>query len=521
MKRVRFFMLSVLVFLLLRPCPTVYGDEIIRGRDAQGRRTETDNNGTWGKTVTTYDSETGFEVYRQWFSSEGTLLKETFTNLQTGEVRQISYYDFATYKTGRWETTEIDQRVLDAMQRRKGALERLKEKPPQDEWDFLPDFVPGVSVYENLPENKLNAPAASQIPDQPSAPQVLDQPRKKVFGSFGNSNQKSQDSTSVQDSNPKANPSQNGGEMPLADPEPLTGDSQDSAPKVPDKGPDFSNFFGSFNEPEPKEIDQNQYGDQVVFDPQTSQTSVINSSTGAITTFHVQRGYFSNAGGGTQAVTTLNGQLVHEDHYDRLGNLTSSTSVDPRMGIRTITDFHRDGTQTVRRTDADGRPLLQKASATDPNTGVTTTAQGNADGTKTVTKTDKDGNVIDQTTRGRSDSNVMIEGSATDPKTGITRTGKKLKDGTTQITITDKNGKVIGTEKRDASGKLMSQAQGADHFSQFDAMSGNPMGQLASTSFTPTAGLDGVQSRSLAFGAGVIGGSTQSDSSPKAECEHS
>lgn len=479
---------------------------VTEGQDEFGRRTETIQLPNGGTEVHTYDRETGVELFsKTYHGSSGKddifpkVKSESYVNQETGERTVITYNDPFDHSKGQTERKYIDSRVLGQIREKERAeqdrlryeweLEQIKKgqfmtpKKPQprtDEWDFLPDYEPGMILKDKKSDSDQNS---------------------------------SQTEEPVKDA------------MPLADPEPLTGDDRDSAPKVPDKGPDFSNFFGSFKEPEPKEIDYNKYGDQVVFDPGTVQTSVINSSTGAITNFRERRGgYFRNAGGGTLATTTLNGNVIHEDSYDRLGNLVSSTSIDPRTGIRTITDFYRDGTQTVRRTDAEGKPLLQKASTTDPDTGVTTTAQGNADGTRTVTKTDEDGNVIDQTTQGRIDSNVMIEGSTTDPKTGITRTGKKLKDGTTTITITDKSGKVIGTETRDASGKLMnqvSQAERSPSFGEFDAFRGSPMGQLAGAS-TPTAVLEGAQGgRNIAFGAGVMGGSSQSDSSPKAECEHS
>lgn len=40
---------------------------------------------------------------------------------------------------------------------------------PKDDWDFLPDFIPGVSVYENMPEMPV-APEAVTSPQKGQAP---------------------------------------------------------------------------------------------------------------------------------------------------------------------------------------------------------------------------------------------------------------------------------------------------------------------------------------------------------------
>ena len=377
--------------------------------------------------------------------------------------------------------------VFDFFSRLFGNGDMKNFEPPipssaKDDWNFLPDFKPGESVYENTSRSQ---------PDVPANPQAADKPRKTIFGSFGNE-QNDQPKSPVQDSNPQADTSQDGGAMPIAPEEHLEvpQDQPKDQPPVPNPQKYFDRpFFERANEPESKEIDYNQYGDKTVFDPQTGTVSVIQSGTNQITTFRRREDVlFGPEYGGTSAITERDGKIVHEDRYDRDGNLTHSVSIDPNTGVRTSTQFHHDGTQTVTKTDAEGNPVVNKASATDPETGETITAEGNPDGSKTVTKKDKDGNIISEENR-KKDENTLIEGTVTDPKTGETRFGKKLKDGTTVIEVKDKNGKLIRTEQRNSSGKLITQKSSFNAFKAYDQLSRGPMGALSSD-MVPTAAVD-------------------------------
>ena len=418
-----------------------------------------------------------------------------------------------------------------------------------DNWSFLPGYQPGQSVYENLPETA--GEDTPQIPQEPpKLPENLGGDGEWMEGGGGvfwlsnPAQQKNPQTPHVPDAN-KQEPSRRDdapssstsappdtGAMPISNPEPLKSKETKAKPQ-PDSGPrpghyfdpapNFSgstNFLGGHNEPEPEEIDYSKYGNQLGFDPQRQTTFVINSSNGTITTFYPRHDvHFGDPRGGTQAVTTKDGKVVHEDFYGHDGKLARSVEVDPSTGIKTSTIFNPDGTiNKTEKTNPDGTPFVPgKASTTDKDTGVTTTAEENTDGTRTITKTNKDDKVISKETKGKQDSNVLIEGAVTDPKTGVTRTGRRLKDGTTEITITDKSGKVIGTERRDASGKLMAGAPSStgSMFDGLDAFHHGPMSQLSQgAATTPTAALDGGFARDMGAATGTIAMAGGSQSHP-------
>ena len=415
--------------------------------------------------------------------------------------------------------------------------------PPSsgDNWSFLPGYKPNESVYE---EGQPKPPAEVKS----TAEQIPNGAGRRIFGSFGTNGNESRETQTFfpHDSNlpqtrdltdhtasPIENPKPStestpkpaernwkhyfGGNPKFSEPE-QNNSSKDATPKeaaplTEPAAPKFlepknisqlnkpasTNFIDSFKDREIKEIDHSKYGSFTVWDAQTGLVSVHNPKTGEATTFIDRHDvHFGDPLGGTQAITSRDGKVVHEDFYNHYGDLIRSTSIDPATGIRTSTIYNPDGSTRMERTHTDGTPVVNKASTTNKDTGVTTTAEGNPDGTRTVTKTDQNGNVIDQNVAGRKDSQVLIEGNSTDPKTGINRTGKRLSDGTTEITITDKNGKVIGIERRNASGKLISNAPPAssDIFGRFDAFKSNSLSQVSGSS-TPTAALDGSLARNM------------------------
>jgi hypothetical protein len=403
-----------------------------------------------------------------------------------------------------------------------GDLREFQDPMPptgQDQWNFLPDFKPGESVYENMETPADAVPIAGneniEAPPLQPSPQPKSAGPRKGRGYFGKE-YAPKDSTSSEPAKDPAPLAEDA--APLAEPEPMKADEPQETP-LP--APDFSQgSLESYNEPEPKEIDYRKYGSFVTYDHISGEVAAHDAGAGTKTSFQQRQDvHFGDPRGGTVAVTTRDRVVIHEDYYDHLGNLTRSVSVDPATGIRTSTIYHPDGTTRMEQTHADGKPVVNKVSTTDPNTGETTTAEGNPDGTRTVTKTDREGHVIEQEVKGAQDSDTLIEGSSTDPETGITRSGKRLKDGTTEIAITDKDGNAIGTERRDASGKLMSQAlpSAGDSFSQFDSTSRGFMSQLNDPigTMTPAAALDGgPSSRNIAFGSGTMSQNQPSSQHP-------
>lgn len=440
-----YFFAALFFFLTLS---ISYADEITYGHDERGRQTETRDGGGWGTTVITYDLETGMEIYRKWLSPAGALWAETFTNLETGEETRISYQDVVTGKLGRWEDKYVNENILDRVRRIKEARIEKNTNHSQfnDQWDFLPDFVPGVSVWET--ESK---PKPSSTPDAPAAQLA----KKKTFGWFGKNNDpdaapKNSDSDSpVQDSSTPA-PDLTPAPAAVQEPEPLTPDPIHEDSVNPENSEPVTDYFsGSFNEPAPEEIDFSKYGDQTGFDPQTQTTFVLNSANNTTTRFEIrQDAHFGNWEWNTKAVTTRDGKVVHEDFYAHNGKLVQSVDIDPASGVRISITYNRDGTATTKQTGADGKPVKQ-----DPNT--------------------------------------LIEGSATDPKTGQTTSGKRFKDGRTEIEVRDKSGNLIESKVLN-SGK-------SSAFSNFDQISNGPMAYVTRENTVPTAILEGA-TRDMSLG---------------------
>ena len=279
------------------------GDHIEYGRDEFGRRTETQHGGGWGDTIITYDPQTGLEIYRKWLNPDGTLRTETFTNLETGTVRHVYYFDPVTGRPNRSEETRIDPNIPREVQRIKLAREEAA-RAKKDNWDFLPGYEPGmVRDAENRDGDRHES--------------------------------------SDQNSNlPLPEP------MPLADPVPLAGGEN---PQVPQTFPASRSPYAridTFRQEEPKEIDYSKYGDQQVIDSQ-GRSSVLDKKTGTVTDFQ-------QFDGKTYATVRLDGKVVQTDVYDQLGKLISSKVLNP------ITQKWED------RTDAENVKEIQAPKALEP-----------------------------------------------------------------------------------------------------------------------------------------------------------
>ncbi len=291
MNRNRWFLylFTFVLFSWVLSIPVFAANRIEYGRDEQGRRTETHHGGAWGDTVITYDPDTGLEIYSKWLGPSNQLWSETFTNLETGEVRRVSYHDFATDKAKRTEETTTDSNIPREVQRIKSARQEAA-KPVQKEWDFLPGFHPGMVKYSE-----------------------------------------DQNPQNTADQNPNSNPAP--GQTPLNSPEPMNaGEDILDGPRNRQLAPSV-NRIETLRREEPAEIDHSKYGDQEVLDGRSGRVSVLDKRSGTITDFQ-------EFDGQTYATVRLNGKVVQTDIYDRQGKLISSKVLNP------ITQEWEDRTET-------------------------------------------------------------------------------------------------------------------------------------------------------------------------------
>lgn len=258
--------------------PVFGSDRIEYGHDEQGRRTETQHGGGWGDTIITYDPETGLEIYRKWLSPEGRLWSETFTNLDTGEVRRVSYMDFSRGEFKRSEEIRTDPNIVDVVRRIKFDREEAANQK-NDNWDFLPGYTPGMILEQEKDEGPSPKQNEEAVPMDSELP-LIDPP------------------TLIPESNP---------------PEPS---QEDSVPSLP------FDSFGGVNEEVPAEIDYSKYGDQQVMDGRSGRVSVIDTKTGTVTDFQ-------NFDGETHATMRMNGNVVQTDVYNQQGKLISSKVLNP------------------------------------------------------------------------------------------------------------------------------------------------------------------------------------------------
>lgn len=407
------FHLIAFLLLLCLAIPAYAEPLVTKGVDEYGRPIEMIKLPNGGTEVHTYDPKTGIELFSKTYVGSYTgpdtwfpkVQSESKVNSETGERTVITYNDPYDHSKGKTERKYTDSRVLDQIRRNKQAeedrlryereMEQIRKgefSPPKisqregDEVDFLPDFVPGVSVYENMDQS-----APPQAP--PSKP--ADTGKGKGHGWFGGKST----GTFPPDAGIDSKPEPDKDTMPLAEPEPLAPEPepvQDTAKddKI-DSGPDFS-LLGGVNEPVPEEIDFSKYGD-MVFDASRGIVSYINPQTKAVTEILPRHGgWFGDDTWTTQAITKIDGKVVHIDYYAHNRRLVQSTEVNPSNGVKTSTIFNRDGTVTMEQRDDKGKLIGNKVTTKDPKTGQTTTSVGNPDGTHTVTVTDKDGKVIDR-----------------------------------------------------------------------------------------------------------------------------
>ncbi|MBI4395364.1 MAG: hypothetical protein HY583_04095 [Candidatus Omnitrophica bacterium] len=421
------------------------GDSLVtKGQNRYGQPTESIKLQNGDLEVHTYDRKTGIEMYSETYVGGAAFLghirSESHVNPETGERTVTTYNDPFDHSKGKTERKYPDSRVIGQIREWERAerdrlefewiLEKTKKgefrtptpkKPESDEWDFLPDYQPGMILKDKDSKSDANPQEMEEV-----TPEAL----------------------------------------PLSPEDQASASPGDTIQNLP------GNNLGGLKEPEYKEIDYHKYGDILGYDPQRGVMSAIDTVTGASTEFTSTGFLFGEMYGGTVAQTKLKGKIIKEDHYSRYGDLVKSVSTAPN-GVRTTIDFNRDGSQTVTKTDSNGKPIEKRATSTDPKTGITTTSVEHPDGTRTVTKTDKDGNVISET-------------------------------------VLDQGGHVIRAKKSQDSNRKANQTStsAADSFSQFDAVRGGISGQFTSATSTPAAGLDGSQARNLAFGAGVLAGSS-------------
>ncbi|MBI4387494.1 MAG: hypothetical protein HY582_00420 [Candidatus Omnitrophica bacterium] len=432
----------VLLSLFLLPIPAYAGERVAEGRNFSGQKTETwrlDNGGT---EVRTFDKQTGIEVSSERFVGTELLPSSvSYVNLETGERRVVTYKDRHNPSKGYTEHKFIDSTILGQIRRRKQAeesqreLDRIKEqiergestmprlqlpKKEPDEWDFLPDYKPGMILKDKESDSEGNSQEMEEtVPDQiqPAA-----------------------------------------GDAPITP----TTTIQDEAPNLP------SSPFEGVKEREYKEIDYHKYGDILGYDPQRGVMSAIKTATGAATEFVSTSVLFGEMYGGIVAQTKMNGKIVNEDYYNRYGDLVKSVSMAPN-GVQTTTEFNRDGSQTVMKTDSNGKPIENRATSTDPKTGITTTSVEYPNGTRKVTQTDKDGKIISET-------------------------------------VLDRDNHVIRDRKSEAPIRKVSQAptSAGDLFSESDAVQAGVSGRFAATAAAvTTAALNEVHAGDLAFGTGA------------------
>ncbi len=277
MKKTNRWLLYAAVIILtgwILSAPAFAGDRFSTeyGRDASGRQTETQHGGAWGDTVITFDPATGLEIYRKWIGPSGQLWSETFTNLQTGEVRKISYFDAVTEKPNRTEETEINPRVLDRVEQIKLSRQRAQELAQKKDWDFLPGFQPGM-----VRDAEIGRPASNQ-------------------------------NTGSSES------------MPLEPPQAFSEDTRSNESVEPQPSSAGEQFEG-YREEAPAEIDYSQYGDTEVLDS-SGRFAMLNKKTGTIADFQ-------EFDGQTYATVRLNGKVVQTDIYDGQGKLISSKVLNP------------------------------------------------------------------------------------------------------------------------------------------------------------------------------------------------
>ncbi|MBI4394678.1 MAG: hypothetical protein HY583_00625 [Candidatus Omnitrophica bacterium] len=332
------------------------------GRDAEGRPTTTihhpekpyDNtiiNG--GKSVRTFDPKTGAPIHNQVYGKNGTLLWEEVINPETGETVKTDYVDLdgkPILKTSTYNNYWVKKAAID---RREGVKEEESslfdgmdewtdniEKGLQDLANQWKDFISGGSL--GITNKTKDVPAKPEtpepkrpetgnwnflkeydprdfIPKPPSSeeanPPSGEEAKKKSGGLLAPS--KSSDTAKI---NVPSSP-----DLPVILQSPELIDSKSGSDVSPK--PFFTDRLGSFNEPTPKEIDYNKYGDATGLDPHRGVTFVTNSKTGEITYFYPRYDdKFKDPQGGTQAVTMRNGKVVGEDNYDHLGELIPSDS---------------------------------------------------------------------------------------------------------------------------------------------------------------------------------------------------